>query len=113
MNAFNFCTMTEYTGRNAGLAGNGELPAFATFNQLKSQGFMVKKGAKSIPIFCGFQPRTKDKDGKPLEKPVNGIRYARVFDIVDTTAAENVDFMAWLKEEVSAKRIASFERATA
>lgn len=96
MQAFNFVTMTEYSGRNALLVGNGKLPAFASFNQLKNGGFMVKKGSKSVPIFCGYR---ENKSGERVPC------YGRVFDIVDTTAADDPAFIEWLAEEVQAGRL--------
>jgi hypothetical protein len=33
MNAFNFSTMTEYSGQNAGLVGNGDLQLKKVLNQ--------------------------------------------------------------------------------
>lgn len=99
MNAFNFTTMTEYSGQNAAIVGNGTLPAFASFNQLKSLGYMVNKGAKGIKVFCGYKPKKDAENGKKV--PVYGV----VFDIVDTTAAQDKDFLKWLKAEIKAGRI--------
>lgn len=100
MQAFNFTTMTAYGGKNAGLVSNGsdDLPAFATFMQLRNAGYSVKKGAKSIAIFCGYKAK-KDSEGKSV--PI----WARVFDIIDTSAADDKEFLKWLKEEVTAGRV--------
>jgi hypothetical protein len=102
MKAFNFSTMTYYAGSNAALAGNSRegLPAFASFNQLRDMGYMVNKGAKSVSIFCGYRQSKKNEDGKSVPC------WGRVFDIVDTTAYQDKQFMAWLLDEVEAGRIA-------
>lgn len=101
MIAFNFATMKQYSGSNATLAGNGRegLPAFASFNQLREMGYMVNKGAKSVSIFCGYRESSKRGDGKSVPC------WGRVFDICDTTAYQDKQFMAWLLEEVNAGRI--------
>ena len=99
MNAFNFITMTEYGGSNATLPGNGPIPAFATFNQLKNAGYCVKKGAKAVSIFCGY--RKQIVDGKEVSKPIS----ARVFDIIDTSASDDVEFLKWLKGEIDAGKL--------
>lgn len=89
MRAFNFVTNTEYSGQNAALVGNGKYPAFASFNQLKSMGYSVNKGAKSVSIFCGYR---KGKDG---EKTVPC--WGRVFDIVDTSAKDDKDLLEFIE----------------
>lgn len=95
MRAFNFCTMRPYCGANAHLIGNGQYPAFATFNQVTSMGYQVKKGAKGVKIAVGI--KTTTKEGEEL------MRYSQrtVFDIVDTTAADDKDFMKDLAREVA------------
>lgn len=98
--AFNFATMTPYTGRNAALEGSGEYNAFATFNQIRQLGMKVNKGAKGMPIFCGFHERTKDKDGNALAKPVVGQKFATVFDIKDTNALDDPEFAKYLRTEL-------------
>lgn len=92
MNAFNFATMTPYDGKNATIEGNGPLPAFATFQQLKSLGYMVKKGAKGVKIFCGYRSK---KVGEKKTIPV----WATVFDIIDTNAADDKEFLKYLATE--------------
>lgn len=99
MKAFNFVTMREYGGSNANLVSNGDLPAFATFQQLKGIGQSVRKGAKSISIFCGY--RKQIVDGKEVSKPIS----ARVFDIIDTTASDDKEFLNYLKKEVKAGKL--------
>jgi hypothetical protein len=100
MQAFNFTTMKPYTGQNAGLVSNGELNAFATFSQIQSGGFLVKKGAKGIKIFCGYHITAKAKDATNDDgTKFNSPRYSVVFDIADTTAADDKDFIAWVREE--------------
>lgn len=89
MRAFNFATNTEYSGQNAALVGNGKYPAFASFNQLKSLGYSVNKGAKSISVFCGYR---KGKDG---EKTVPC--WGRVFDIIDTSAIGDTDLLEFIE----------------
>lgn len=101
MTAFNFCTMTEYSGKNATLEGNGIISAFATFNQLKTNGYMVKKGAKGVGIHCGFRKVEDKASGKVKSVP----RYATVFDICDTTAQDDKDYMKWLESEIAAGRV--------
>jgi len=91
--------MKQYAGSNAGLAGNGPLPAFASFNQLRDMGYMVNKGAKGVKIFCGFRESKKAKGEKV---PCWGY----VFDIVDTTAYQDKAYMAWLAKEVIDGRVA-------
>lgn len=94
MKAFNFYTLVEYSGRNAGLVGNGEINAFATFLQLKKMGYSVNKGAHGVSIFTGY--RTKEKtDGTTETVPT----HAFVFDIADTNATQDEKFMTWLKTE--------------
>jgi tRNA splicing endonuclease len=101
MKAFNFITMTEYGGRNALLEGNGDLPAFASFNQLRDSGYMVKKGAKSVSIFCGYRQRKDKTTGKMTTVPTSG----RVFDIIDTTAADDKGYIKHLKAEIKKGRV--------
>lgn len=95
MNAFNFCTMKPYTGANAYLITNGPIPAFATFNQISSMGYQVKKGAKGTKITIGIPTTTKD--GQEL------VKYSQrtVFEIVDTTAIDDKDFIKDLAREVA------------
>lgn len=96
MQAFNFVTMNQYSGKNAGLVSNGNgLPAFATFQQLKSAGYSVLKGAKGVKIFCGYREKKDSKEKMPL--------YATVFDIIDTSAKDDAQFLEWLGQE--AKRL--------
>lgn len=94
MNAFNFATLQPYGGKNATLEGNGTLPAFATFNQLRDLGYSVKKGAKGVKIFCGY--REKKEGDKITRVP----RSATVFDIIDTNATDDKEFMKYLATEV-------------
>lgn len=107
MQAFNFSTMVAYGGRNAGLVSNreGTPPAFATFLQLKSMGYSVRKGAKSVSIFCGYRPASKKdlaRDASAKSVPI----YARVFDIADTSAIDDTEYLQWLAAEVKAGRVA-------
>lgn len=95
LTAFNFITLVQYSGQNAGLVGNGELNAFATFNQIKQAGYKVNKGAKSISVFCGYKTTTDKKTGEEIKAPVFG----RVFDLVDTTANDHKEFVDWLTNE--------------
>lgn len=88
MKAFNFVTNTEYSGQNAALVGNGKYPAFASFNQLKSMGYSVNKGAKSVSVFCGYR-ENKDGDKVPC--------WGRVFDIIDTTAKDDKDLLDFIE----------------
>lgn len=90
MKAFNFATNVEYSGQNALLVGNGKYPAFASFNQLKSLGYSVNKGAKSVSVFCGYR---KGKDG---EKTVPC--WGRVFDIIDTSAKDDADLIEFIEK---------------
>lgn len=90
MTAYNFITLVKYGGANAGLEGK-DINAFATFRQIKEAGYTVNKGAKGISIFCGYQEK-KDSD-KPV--PV----YACVFDIADTNAMQDTEFINWLRTE--------------
>lgn len=89
MNAFNFVTNTEYSGQNAALVGNGKYPAFASFNQLKSMGYSVNKGAKSVSVFCGYR-ENKAGDRVPC--------YGRVFDLIDTTAKDDTDLLEFIEQ---------------
>jgi hypothetical protein len=93
MNAFNFATMTAYSGQNAALVGNGDIPAFATFQQLKNLGYSVAKGAKGVKIFCGY--REKKEGDKVARVP----KYAIVFDIIDTNAKDDKAFLQHLATE--------------
>lgn len=95
LTAFNFFSLVQYSGRNATIAGNGELNAFATFNQIKQMGYQVNKGAKSISIFTGYHLRTNKKTGEEEQVPT----YARVFDIEDTTAKDDKEFYNYLINE--------------
>lgn len=104
--AFNFATETEYTGDNAALVSNfaDDLPAFATFNQINGLGYQVKKGAKSISIFCGYVRRAeKGKRKTEVQKTIP--LYARVFDIADTTAADDKEFIKHLRGQIKAGAI--------
>jgi antirestriction protein ArdC len=92
--AFNFSTMNDYSGSNAALVGNGKYNAFATFNQIRDLGYTVRKGAKSISIFCGY--KEKLVDGKNETVPV----YARVFDICDTNAEQDPELVKQLKKKL-------------
>ena len=94
MQAFNFATMTAYNGKNASIMGNGTLPAFATFKQIKELGYKINKGAKGISIFCGY--REKIEDGKKTTVP----KFAIVFDLIDTTAHEDKEFLKYIKAEL-------------
>lgn len=96
MTAYNFITLVKYTGANAGLTGNGKLNAFATFNQIKQAGYSVNKGAKAISIFTGYYER-KNKAGEIETVPT----YARVFDIKDTSASKDQEFIDWLENEAN------------
>ena len=95
MQAYNFITLVKYNGQNAGLVGNGDLNAFATFNQVSQAGYKVNKGAKAISIFCGYFERLNKKTGENETVPT----YARVFDIKDTSAYQDTEFVNWLKTE--------------
>jgi antirestriction protein ArdC len=95
MQAFNFATMTPYSGKNAATVGNGELPAFATFQQIKGLGYQVRKGAKGISIFCGFREKTVE-NGKTEKVP----KFAIVFDLIDTTANDDKEFLKYVKTEL-------------
>lgn len=95
MQAFNFATMTAYSGQNATLEGNGEIPAFATFQQLKSLGYSVCKGAKGVKIFCGYRDK---KEGSTTKRVP---RWAIVFDIIDTSAKDDKAFLQYLKAEAT------------
>ena len=97
MQPFNFITMQQYSGKNvAELIPNGEIPAFATFKQLKDAGYSVKKGAKSVAIFCGYREK-KDSDKKVP-------RWGRVFEIIDTSANDDKQFIEHLIEQVTGKK---------
>lgn len=89
MIAFNFVTNTEYSGSNAGLVSNGKYPAFASFSQLKSSGYSVNKGAKSVSVFCGYR-ENKAGDRVPC--------WGRVFDIIDTTAKDDSDLLEFIEQ---------------
>lgn len=95
LTAFNFFSLVQYSGQNASMAGNGELNAFATFNQIKQMGYQVNKGSKAISIFTGYHLRTNKKTGEEEKVPT----YARVFDIVDTTAKDDKEFYNYLINE--------------
>lgn len=96
MRAYNFITLVEYSGNNATLEGCGELNAFATFNQIKESGYSVNKGAKSVSIFTGYYSKEdKNENGQNVTIPT----YARVFDIADTSAITDENFVEWLKTE--------------
>lgn len=103
MQAYNFITLVKYSGMNSTLEGNGGINAFATFGQIKSAGYSVNKGAKGIKIFCGYHEK-KDAD-KPV--PI----YTSVFDIADTSAMQDSDFINWLKTE--AKPVSSWDEVSA
>lgn len=90
--AYNFATMTEYAGSNATLRGNAGIDAFASFKQINELGYKVKKGAKSIPVFCGYRPAKDAKNSETVPC------WGRVFDISDTTAMDDKDFLAWMTE---------------
>lgn len=93
MTPFNFTTMSQYQGRNAADLARPDLPAYATFNQVQSLGGRIKKGAKSIPIFCGYREKTKH-NGKPVTVPIWG----RVFHIDDCELDPN--FKKWLADQI-------------
>lgn len=95
MSAFNFITLVKYSGSNAGLTGNGSINAFATFNQISQSGYKVNKGAKGISIFCGYYERKNKKTGELETVPT----HANVFDIKDTSAYEDQEFVDWLKTD--------------
>jgi hypothetical protein len=97
MTAFNFATNTEYSGRNATLEGNGKYPAFATFNQLRSLGYSVNKGAKGVHISCGFKQATKKDEKTGETKTFSVPRGAVVFDIIDTNALQDADLVEFLE----------------
>ncbi len=97
LTAFNFITLVQYSGQNAGLVGNGELNAFATFNQIKQAGYKVNKGAKGSSIFCGYHKKIDKKTGEEVTVPT----YGYVFDIVDTTANDDKDFIKWLANDAT------------
>lgn len=97
--------MTPYGGKNASIEGNGTLPAFATFSQLQSLGYMVKKGAKGVKIFCGYREK-KEAKGKTARVP----KFATVFDIIDTTANDDKEFLKYLATETK-KLITGVENA--
>lgn len=101
MKAFNFSTMRPYSGANEYIEGNGKYPAFATFNQVNALGYQVKKGAKGIKILCGFRPDSEDDktEGDILDGP--RFRTSVVFDLCDTTASDDPEFMQYLDEQVA------------
>ena len=77
--------------------GNGALNAFATFNQVSQAGYKINKGSKAISIFCGYYERKNKKTGELETVPT----YARVFDIKDTSAYEDTEFVNWLKNDAT------------
>lgn len=94
MQAYNFITLVKYSGSNAGLQGRTDINAFATYLQLKQAGYSVNKGAKAERIFTGYYEKTKD-NGEVDTVPT----FACVFDIADTDAIKDTDFINWLKTE--------------
>ena len=74
----NFATFSKYTGKNA-ITLTQNLPLYATFMQVVALGGKVKKGAKSISVFCGYQPKTDKKTGEKVTVP----KFANVFHIDD------------------------------
>lgn len=93
MIAFNFATMQEYSGANAKLEGNGKYPAFATFLQIQQLGYHINKGAHGVTIFTGTYLKHDDATGEDKRVP----KYARVFDVVDTNALQDRDFVEMLE----------------
>lgn len=97
-NAFNFITYTEYSGSNAFLEGKGKYNAFATFLQIKQNGYRLNKNAKGISIFCGYKSITEvDKNGK--SSIVSVPKRAFVFDIADTNALDDKKLVEKLETE--------------
>ena len=99
MTPFNFTTMSAYQGRNAADLSGPDLPAYATFNQVASLGGHIKKGAKSIPIFCGY--RAKEDKGKSVTVPTWG----RVFHIDDCEL--DPAFITHVKQEIKKRKDAA------
>lgn len=115
MKAFNFITNVEYSGRNAELVGNGKYPAFATFNQLKSMGYSVNKGAKGVHISCGFKQVTKEDAKTGKQKSFSVPRGAVVFDIIDTNAIQDLDLIDFIEngERIKSEVESNLELAAA
>ncbi len=112
MQAYNFTTQVKYGGSNAGLKGNGDLNAFATFFQIKNAGYTVNKGAKGIQIFTGYYTKTDPKTNEEKTVPT----HALVFDIKDTSAYEDKEFIDYLKNEaviVDSKDVADMKLVSA
>ncbi len=93
----NLFTGKSYRGVNNWLLAmiDTQLPAFATFNQVKQHGGMIKKGAKSLPVFF-FSKFNKEEETKSGEKKLKSIpimRQYNVFTVEDMTGIEFEKFL--------------------
>src|SRR5574343_472604 len=81
----NALTRRQYRGINLlllSLTGKGEW--FATFNQIKERGGLIKKGSKAFPIcFWKRFDAVKDENGDTLERGWAMLRYYNVFSLDD------------------------------
>ncbi len=75
-----------------------QYPVFATFNQFKSHGAVIKKGSKSVPVFF-FTKLTKEeelKDGSKKEKHIPMIRQYNVFTVEQV---DNLDLSQFVDQK--------------
>lgn len=71
-----------------------QLPAFATFNQVKQHGGMIKKGSKSVPVYF-FQMKNykEEKDGEEKLRKIPIMRQYAVFTLEDI---DGIDFSKFI-----------------
>lgn len=86
----NWITKKAYRGINVMLLGSAgyECPHWATYNQLKSIGGMVKKGEKSSPIVFWSKTSYKDKDNDDEERQSFILRYYNAFNLEQVDGIE-------------------------
>jgi hypothetical protein len=95
--AFNFITNTNYSGGNSLLLGNGKYNAFATFNQIRDNGYKVNKGSHGVLISCGFKLVTKTDYKTGKIKSFTVPKHALIFDICDTNALDDSDLVNFIE----------------
>lgn len=84
----NLLTGRAYSGFNRLATSGFERPYFATFKQLSSEGLMLRKGARSVPIVWWMR-HEKEKDGK--KDSWLSPRFYKVFNVDDLEASSRLD----------------------
>lgn len=85
----NFVTNRRYSGVNtiitmlAETKNNWPISYWATFNQFRTQGCRIRKGAKATTIvyWSQFKKTAEDKNGDPVEKTIPYLKTWNIFNV--------------------------------